>query len=115
MAKKYRTIKEIVKMDREDLEGSLSSVRDTLNNWYSMYGGNAYLEIETYYDGYGFEISIQYDRQETDAERNKRLDNTKKLREQAVRDKARKVEAEKARLIDLLNKYGMPGSKDETQ
>jgi len=111
MSKKYRTIQETVEKDREDLEGNLSSVIDTLNDWRNKYGGDARIEMETDDYGYGIEVKIHHDRDETDAERTARLANAKMWRQRTEERKAQQVEKEKARLVDLINKYGVPGEK----
>lgn len=116
MAKRYKTLTEYKRMDRYDIEGTLKKVIENLEEMREEYGEDSYLELSAE-DDYGCEIgvSLRIERKETDKERDKRLAKAKKEREQAAKNREEREDKEKARLVDLINKYGVPGEKSSTE
>lgn len=100
-----------------DMEGSLKSVIDSLQGELDKYGDNAYLEQDEEYDYGGCHMCrgypiwyIVYEREETEAEMQKRLNAARKQRERRKANKAKeaaaKEEAERKELARLAKKYG---------
>lgn len=100
-----------------DFEGSIKSVIDSLQHELEQYGDNAYLEQDEEYDYGGCHMCrgypiwyIVYEREETEAEMQKRLNAARKQRERRKANKAKeaaaKEEAERKELARLAKKYG---------
>ena len=84
----------------------LSDVKEYIERLIEQYGEDAYMEIEAHgYDCYP-ELVIQYQRQETDKERDKRLAQARKERERKAKEKAAREERERKELARLQKKYG---------
>lgn len=103
---KYKMV-EVKEQVYEDLEGSLEEILDNIQMYIDKYGKDAYFyyEIEGWDDGYRT-YYIRYQRQETDAERNKRLAKARKEREQRKAAKVKQEEEERKELARLLKKFG---------
>ena len=88
------------------LDGSLADVKDYIEGLIEKYGQDAYMEVESYgYDCYP-ELIISHERQETDAERDKRLAQARKEREKKKAEKLKQEEREHKELARLQKKYG---------
>lgn len=95
-----------------DLDGSLVSIRDLIQLYIDQYGESATMSPETEWD-YDCErtvFHINYEREETDAEMNKRLKMAEKARErrkmQKAKDAVKKEKKERAELARLTKRYG---------
>lgn len=105
---KYKMISEHEKISLYDLEGSLEDVRDIFQSYIDKYGKEAHLSVEIdrdYYDDYHV-FYVNYEREETDKERDRRLAKAHKEREKNKAVKAKKEEKERVELARLLKKYG---------
>lgn len=107
-----------------EMEGSLKSVIDDLQEELDKYGPKAYLDKDVEYDYYSCNCSsgypawyIEYEREETDAEMQKRLKAAEKARATRAKQKARNAEKkvketkakeakERKELARLQKKYG---------
>ncbi len=101
---KYKMIQEHEKISLYDLEGSLEDVRDTFQSYIDEYGKEAHLSVEIdrdYYDDYHV-FYVNYERQETDKERDRRLAKARKECEKNKAVKVKKEEKERAELVRLL-------------
>jgi hypothetical protein len=88
------------------LDGKLADVKDYIESLIEKYGSDSYMEIESYgYDCYP-ELVVRYERQETDAERDKRLAKARKERERNKAAKLKQEERERKELARLQKKYG---------
>jgi hypothetical protein len=88
------------------LDGKLVDVKDYIDDLIEKYGDDAYMEIEAHgYDCYP-ELVVQYDRQESDKERDKRLAVARKDRERRAKEKLAQEERERKELARLQKKYG---------
>lgn len=119
---KRKIIKERVKLDLYDFDGSLESVRNTIDSLIEQYGASAMLDHDYDYEPYSgcggwgcsgdrtYFFEVHYEREETDAEMNKRLATARKRRESLRANKAKKAaakeEAERKELARLQEKYG---------
>ena len=87
------------------LDGRLSDVKDYIDSLIEKYGQDAYMEVESYgYDCYP-ELIISHERQETDAERDKRLAQARKEREKRAKEKLLTEERERKEFARLQKKY----------
>ena len=106
---KYKMIAEHEQISLYDLEGSLEDVRDTFQSYIDKYGKEAHLSVEIdrsdYYDDYHV-FYVNYERQETDKERNRRLIKARKEHEKNKVAKAKYEEKERKELVRLQKKYG---------
>lgn len=103
---KYRVIREREAECISSLDGKLSEVKHYIEMLIEQYGDDAYMEIEAHgYDCYP-ELVVEYDRQETDKERDKRLAQARKERERRAKEKLAQEERERKELARLQKKYG---------
>lgn len=105
---KYKMIAEHEQISLYDLEGSLENVRDIIQSYIDEYGKEAHLSVEVdqgYYDDCHV-FYVNYEREETDKERNRRLAKAHKEREKNKAAKVKKEEKERAELVRLQKKYG---------
>lgn len=109
MAKKYRTIQAKEKLCSEDLCGSLSDIISKLQAYSERFGDDAVLDVYLW-GGWNsdseLEVSISYERPETDAERNERLKKARAKREQTKKNRERLREEEYKEYLKLREKYG---------
>lgn len=95
-----------------DFDGKLCEVRDFIDSLIDEFGANAMLDNDTEwdYDGDRSIFVLHYEREETDAEMNKRLEAARKQREYRKVQKAKEAVEREARerkeLARLLEKYG---------
>lgn len=95
-----------------DIEGSLKEVREYLDRMIAEYGESAMLEheMEWDYDEDRSTFYLHYEREETDAEMDKRIKAAAKSREsrkaKKIKDDAAKEERERKELARLQKKYG---------
>lgn len=103
---KYKMIRERAEEDIYALDGKLIDVKEYIERLIEQYGENAYMDIER--DGYDcyVELYVQYERQESDKERDKRLAVARKEREKKAKEKAAQEERERKELARLQKKYG---------
>lgn len=102
---KYKIIRDKLKLDLYDLEGTLGDVRNRINWLIDDYGEDAMIDFEYGYEGIE-DVVVHFDRKETDKERNKRLKNARKEREKKAAAKIAKEKKERAELARLTKKYG---------
>ena len=111
---KRKMKKEQVRLDLYEFEDSLETVRDKINGLIEQYGSNAKLESD-YVWGYGCDdrdhfYHLNYEREETDAEIDKRLKAAAKAKErrkaQKIKEDAAKEAKELKELARLRKKCG---------
>ena len=103
---KYRVIRDQAAECISCLDGQLSEVKHYIEMLIEQYGEDAYMEIEAHgYDCYP-ELVVRHERQETDAERDKRLAQARKEREKKKAEKLKQEERERKELARLQKKYG---------
>ena len=119
---KRKIIKEREQISLYDFDGSLEDVRKMLDNLIEKYGASAKLDHDYDYEPYSgcggwgcsgdrtYFFEVHYEREETDAEMEKRLATARKRRESRKATMAKKAaakeEAERKELARLLEKYG---------
>jgi len=103
MAKRYLQIREHKNLNMYDFDGSLDSVAMFINDLKREYGEDAVLDFSYNFDD--VEVTIAWNRQETDLERDKRLTKARKARGAKKIAKAATEEAERAELARLQAKY----------
>lgn len=101
---KYKVIRDHKQLSLCDLEGKLSDVREYIDILAEQYGNDAELVLEWDYES--VDLEVQFTREETDVERNKRLLKDLRAREKKAVAKAAKEEGERAELARLLKKFG---------
>ena len=96
-----------------DLDGSLEHARDYIDGLIDEYGKDAKLDQDTVYEYGGDEYSVfqlRYEREETDAEMDKRLKAAVKAKErrkvQKAKDAVTKEAKERKELARLQKKFG---------
>lgn len=89
------------------LEGTLGHVRSIVDAHIEKFGEDARLvhHVEYDYDSETHYWYIEYERQESDDEYNKRMDSARKARERRKAEKAKREDAERQELARLLAKY----------
>ena len=109
---KRKMVKERVTFSLYDFDGKLAEVRDFIDSLIEQYGKDALLDNDTEWD-YDCDRSVFYlhhEREETDAEMDKRLKAAVKAREyrkiQKAKDAVAKEENELKELARLRKKYG---------
>ena len=119
---KRKMITERVKLDLYDFDGSLENVRNIIDGLIKEYGASAMLDHDYDHEPYSgcggwgcsgdrvYYFEVRYEREETDAEMEKRLATARKRRESLRANKAKKAaakeEAERKELARLKEKYG---------
>ena len=103
---KYKMICERAEEDIWCLDGKLSDVKEYVERLIEKYGDDACMDIER--DGYDcyVELYVEFERQESDKERDKRLAVARKEREKKAKEKAVQEERERKELARLQKKYG---------
>ena len=108
---KRKMMKERYNVSVYDMEGTLSEMRDYFDGLIEQYGKDAHIyhEMEWDYDGDRSTFYVHYEREETDAEMEKRLKAAAKQRErrkaQKIKDDAAKEAKERKELARLQKKY----------
>ena len=110
---KRKMVKEQIEISLWDLDGSLENARNYIDVLIAEYGKDANLDQDTVYEYGGGEYTVfqlRYEREETDAEMDKRLKAAVKAREyrkvQKVKDAVKKEAQERKDLARLRKKYG---------
>lgn len=110
--KQYLRKTETVEIDLDD--HTVDRLIHYLNGLREQYGGDAYISLEPhveceFYEDHHYAVlnqTLQYERIETDQEREKRLERNKKRREQKKVQQQKQEQLELERLEKLAKKHG---------
>lgn len=107
--KKYKTITERITLDDNFFEGSLVDIRNKIQELIDKCGAEACILHEIDSDPYHYTevyYTLSFDRPETDKERDVRLKEARKIREDIAAKTKAKEELERAEYKRLQSKYG---------
>lgn len=116
MARKvYKEVRESVgRIESDDFEGSIGDVIDMLTKLRDETLDAGYEDIVLESNSYSMDCGSPTDfdiiatRMETDAERDKRLADARKVREEKKQKRLDRIEKEKETLAHLIKKHGIP-------
>ncbi len=101
---KYKMIRDRRQLSLCDLEGKLIDVCEYFNDLVEQYGNDAELVLEWDYEN--VDLAVEFEREETDKERDRRLLKDLRAREKKEAAKVSKEEKERKELARLQKKYG---------